>query len=514
MAIDTPHKDFSLTEPDREITRHLRGGTPAMRVAGTIYLPQEPKETERAYKNRVARSYLTNFYLKTSKTFNGKIFRQAPELLDETPESIESIKDDLDNQGNELTVFMSDALDHGIDDGIVHFLIDSPPAPEPIINEEGEEVPRTRGMDMREGRRPYVSIVRASQLIGWQSEVINGKRVLKQIRIKETAFMPDPEDEFNEIEVERICLIEPFLHELWELQTDDNGKEDWVLIETTVTEFPAIPLVTLYTNQVKYMVGKPLFSDLSYLNVDHWQQSSDQQNITHAVRTPILFGTNLVDDGETPEIEIGPNSLVHGRAGAELKYVEHTGKAVEVGMKAIEHLEDRIVAMGSEIVLNKRTGQQQTATAKAIDQAEEDSEMTTISTAIENAASEIFTWLDFAFGNDTVLVSDEEFPAGGINMNKDFSLGMMDLDAVKELQAMRIAGDLSQDSLWAELKRYGVLSEDFDEEAEKDLLETEESDRMDKAVDQEQRMFEAVNPDGEEDEDEDDEDSDSDGDDT
>ena len=47
-------------------------------------------------------------------------------------------------------------------------------------------------------------------------------------------------------------------------------------------------------------------------------------------RVPILFGRNLKvgEDG----IEIGPNRLILGEGdGADLKYVEHGGAAIEAG---------------------------------------------------------------------------------------------------------------------------------------------------------------------------------------
>jgi len=495
MAVNTPSADYGLTESEREITRHLRGGTRAMRAAGTTYLPTEPRETDAAYQARLMRSYLTNFYLKTSKTFNGKIFRSAPEMLEETPQEILDIKDDIDNCGNELTVFLSTALDHAIDDGVVHFFVDAPPAPaRDVLATAPDASPdlafRSKAADLADNRRPYVRIITAEQLIGWKSEVIEGTRELTQIRIAETVMQTDPEDTFNEIEVEQIRVVEPMLQSVYQLQTNpETNKQEWVIVEVVPTDFENIPLVTLYTNELKYMVGKPQFCDMAYLNVAHWQETSDQNNIVHTIRVPILFGVNLADPGEMAAIDIGPNSLVLGRAGSDLKYVEHTGKAAEVGANSIDKLEQRLVLMGSEIMMDKRSGNV-TATARALDQAEEDSEMTTVSTAIENAVSGIFYWLAFGFG---LPVDDtEEFPAGGINMNKDFSLGMMDVEAVKELITMRTAGDLSQATLWSELKRYGILSEDFDEEAEKALLEDESAADMANAVTQEAAMFAAT----------------------
>jgi hypothetical protein len=81
-----------------------------------------------------------------------------------------------------------------------------------------------------------------------------------------------------------------------------------------------------------------------------------------------------------------------------------------------------------------------------------------------------------AFGIGTPETS--ELDGIGVNMNKDFNLGMWDVSAIKDLLAMRVSGDLSQSTLWFEMKRIGILSEDFDEEAEEALLELEKEANM------------------------------------
>jgi len=191
---------------------------------------------------------------------------------------------------------------------------------------------------------------------------------------------------------------------------------------------------------------------------------------------PILFGQGLSQAGEEVVINVGPNSLVQGDAGSDLKFVEHTGAAAETGFNAIERLEQNITRMGAEIIMNKRTGTP-TATQRALDQAETDSEMAAVSTNVEDAWREVFRFLMSAFGEDR---GSDDMDGIGINMNKDFSLGLHDVSAIKDFIAMRTNGDLSQQTLWFELKRIGILSEDFDEEAEEALLELEKEANMER----------------------------------
>lgn len=489
MPVNTPVNDYHKSEEERLLTRHLRGGSDKMRKAGKKYLPQEPLESETAYINRLKRSYLVNFYRKTVDKFVGKITRQDPGLLDETPTEIEDLYEDIDNNGNDLPTVIRESLTHAVDDGIVFYFIDSPRDPT-RETQDGEEQPqrtfRSRGSDIRNGIRPYVRTIRADDLIGWKFEKINGNKVLTQIRIRETVTKVDPEDEWNEIEVEQIRVVEPFLHVIYEFQKDENGKEDWVIVETIQTDFETIPLVALYTSKIKYMVGEPLFLDLASLNLEHWQSYSDQNNITHVIRVPILFASGF-DENENPiTLDVGPNSLIQGPPASDMKYVEHTGKAADVGFKQLERLEDAIVRMGAEIVLNKRTGANQTATARAIDKSEADNEMTLISTAVENAWNEVFQFLAEAFG----LEADSDV-VGGINMNKDFKAGLIEAQDIAQLIALRTSGNISRDTLWIELKRHDVLSEDFDPEAEALLLDKEEEESMERQAESVRIMEEA-----------------------
>ena len=137
MAVDTPSNDHQLFASERRITATLRGGTRAMRLAGKQYLPQEPKESPVAYGNRVKRSVLTNFYRKTTDKFSGKVTKKDPALLDDTPDLISDLEDNIDNQGNSIAQVTEQALTYAIDDGVTFFFIDSPPMPATAAEADG-----------------------------------------------------------------------------------------------------------------------------------------------------------------------------------------------------------------------------------------------------------------------------------------------------------------------------------------------------------------------------------------
>ena len=214
------------------------------------------------------------------------------------------------------------------------------------------------------------------------------------------------------------------------------------------------------------MTGKPALLDLADLNVAHWQSSSDQRNILHVARVPILFAAGL-DEDASQTLEIGPNRIIYGPQGATLAFVEHTGNAIAAGRQDLEDLKQDMSTMGTELLV-KRTGGV-TATEKAIDSAAGDSALASIARALNNALS---TMLDYMGEWD-----GGREDCGSLATNTDFRVAMdaADLDT---LMKARQAGDLSRETFWIELSRRNILNGDFDPEDEADKIDNEAEDAL------------------------------------
>jgi len=68
-----------------------------------------------------------------------------------------------------------------------------------------------------------------------------------------------------------------------------NTNNEWVLIDNGPMTLGKIPLVTHYTFRIGDFIARPPFEDLSWLNIEHWQSSSDQRNALRYGRSAILF---------------------------------------------------------------------------------------------------------------------------------------------------------------------------------------------------------------------------------
>lgn len=467
MSVDPvaiPIEEYEIMSIHWHLTASLRGGTPAMREAGRLYLPQEPAEGETAYVNRLKRSVLTNMYVKVANKLVGKPLKKPIVLEESVPAEIVALMDDVDSLGTSLDVFIRQVFDAAVDDGLTHILVDMPNVGE--IPGEMPDGSLSKRNEEELGIRPFWRHIKAADIIGWKWVMEKGAKVLTQIRILETAKVP-AEDEFSQEHRNRIRVIEPTMWRLYEEEVNPRKKQenrDWLLIDEGDNTLGRIPLVTFYTNQKGFMVAQPLMMDIGHLNVTHWQSDSDQRNLLHIARVPILFATGFGDEDDQVELHIGANTITRAPTGADLKYVEHTGKGLEAGTTDLKELEERIQFLGMQFLIKRKSGDE-TATGRSIDKNESDSDLGIITQELENAIEQLLDitaeWL--ALGKD----------GGEVSIFRDFEIAFADAEDIKILLDARKSGELSQLTFFKELKRRGLLGDDFDAQTEIDLLDIE-----------------------------------------
>lgn len=431
------------------LPRTLMGGTRAMRAAGETYLPKEPKESKDAYGNRLARSTLFNAFKRTVKGIVGKVFARDPVLSEGTPESIKDWSEDIDMMGRNLATFASDVFENGVEVGLSHILVDMP------SGDPGKTVAEEKARN----RRPYFVHIKAEDLISWKTATINGKEVLTQIRFRENVTVDD--GEYGEKAEERVRVLWRDRYEIWKKVENKSSKDtSWELLENGTVSLGEIPLATFYAARTGFMLAEPPLEDLAFLNVAHWQSASDQRHILHVARVPLLFGRALTLVDENGEkLEIGPNRMITSEdPQGDLKYVEHGGAAISAGRQDLLDIEDRMRVMGLEIFLPK----QQTAAEKKIDSDDANSQAKAMALALQDA-------LELAFSFMAKWVNKTE--SGSVVVNTDF-LAMFGQNAqeVGTLLNARMAGEISRETFWAEMKRRGFLMDDFDAVAEEERL--------------------------------------------
>lgn len=429
----------------------LMGGTYAMRGEGRLYLPQEPGESDPAYTNRLNRTFLFNGFKRAVSTLVGKPFSKAVKLSEDTNEQINEWADNIDNAGRSLTTFSADVLENAMECGLSHILVDFPSLDPEFTLADARAV----------GARPYFVHVKAQDVIGWRSEMIAGVETLSQVRIKEVRSVED--GEFGETDETYIRVIYPDRSQVW--QSDDDGNYAQVG-EDVPNTLGFIPLITIYTGREGFMVATSPIDDLAWLNLAHWQSSSDQRHVLHVARVPILFGKMLDRAEDGGQVVVGPNKLIEADdPAADLKYVEHGGNAITAGENDLQALEDRMSVMGFDLLVQAPGGQ--TATEKAIDTAQADSALQAIVRNMENSLNKALEIM-----GQWVGITE----TGKVDINQDFGLSHNDGVSIDALLKARLAGELSRETFLFEIKRRGVLSDSLDIEDEQERIDQDAPD--------------------------------------
>lgn len=473
----------------------LLGGTETMRNAGKEYLIQHTGEVEDRYRERLVQATLWNQLEITLGGWIGRPFRDPLKLNDDVPKEITKLSDDIDQLGTNMDTFARSWFLSGVSKAFCHVLIEQPQVQE---REDGE--PLSKADINRQGIRPYWCLIEADEVIFARIKVVDGQEVYTHVRIHECTMEEDPEDEFDEVLVERIRVYDRVGDTVTvtvyrrDPKKDTESKEGWPMEGQPIDlGIDVIPMITFYANRQGFLLGKSPLQDLAELNRRHWNSQSDQDNILTVSRFPILAasgvasidgGDSLSGDpqpgsdfsGRTKGTVIGPyNVLVSEEVGSKYYYVEHKGTAIKSGQESLELLEAKMAAYGSEFL--KKSPDRQTATARAMDSQESVSPLQAITLnfidAMQSALALTAKWMNLSSDEGKV---DEKFHGGTVTIVTDFGpeeATMVDQKLLHEMQKARV---ISGKTMRKEAKRRGVLADDFDEAENKKELQEEALD--------------------------------------
>lgn len=435
--------------------RDLRGGVEAMRAAGEAYLPKEENEEQHDYDDRLKRSWLFPALDQAISDAADTVFRKEVSPGDDVPEQLIILEPNITNEGRNLNNFAFDVFEDGLEAGVSFILVDMPAR-------EGE---LTRQDQQALNIRPYWSLVRAEDVLGWKTSTVNNNTVLSQIRILETAFEDDTSNEFEQTEVAQVRVItrdmETGVVSVALYRKDDKGK-DWVLFSEVFTGLDVITVVPFYTERSGFFTADPPFENLADLNIAHWQSASDQRNILHNVRVPKLFMKGMDAD----ELGNSPNTAIIATSPeADAKWLEHGGKAIDSGRQDLLDLEDRMHQVGLQIITRP------VANTSATDS---DNSRQKETTALGQWANNLKEALEQAlqFSADYLNIED----GGSIEVNKDFRSATSSSAELQFLLNAVNTGQISQKTFLKESIRRGLLMDDMEVDKEIERIADASSD--------------------------------------
>ncbi|AYZ15685.1 MULTISPECIES: DUF4055 domain-containing protein [Klebsiella] len=423
--ISTPNLDYNDMVEAWDINDALMGGTLEMRRQNKTYLPRWPKEDKEAYEQRLAVATLLPAYEEAIKQNIGRVFAEPTRLSEETPEKIVELAENIDMEGDRLDVWAQQFFSLAFQYGLAHALVD--------YTRTDPEAVKTRADEQAAGGRPYVTMLNPRQVIGWKSDVRGGKVILTDLRVKEVIVVDG--NDYGQTKVEQIRHIMPRKVEIYRRNKGDNGESQWQLHDQWNTSRDDIPLVTLYTKRTGFMRGSPPLLNLALLNIKHWQSQSEQDNILHVARVPLLSAFGLA---EGQELTIGSSvaTLFSDRSKQGLEYTEHTGSAIGSGKTSLDDLENQMRQAGAKLLRVENTS------TKSVDQTheehmQENSPLYTMASSLEDALDNILQimaeWLGESEGGNV-----------DVRTELDVSAQTFDSAAATAVQSLRQGGDIRQ----------------------------------------------------------------------
>ena len=426
--VGDPNSAWYAQEPHWILIEDLLQGTYGMRRKHRRYLPQEPRELDESYDNRLARSVCPPYYQRLERMLAGMLTRK-PVKLQDVSDAIREMLFNVDLQGNDLNVWTYETARKLVRYGHIGCLVDAP----------------------SDGGRPYWCTYTPRQILGYRTEQQDGQQRLIQLRLQETVLEVDPDSKYGEKQIDQVRVLTPGEYQIHQRQ--DNG--DYKIVDEGATSLAEIPFSVAYSNRVGFMESRPPLEDIAELNLKSYQVQSDLDNQLHISAVPMLAFFGFPTSAE--EVSAGPGEALAFPADGRAEYIEPQGRSFDYQFKRLEQIALQINELGLSAVLGQKLSAE-TATAKMIDRSQGDSTMMVIAQNVQDM-------IDNSLKYHAEFMGQQE-AAGSCTVNRDFIGARLDPADVNALLQLYTAGTITKDTLLQQLADGEVLGDDFDVQEE------------------------------------------------
>ena len=428
--VGDPNSAWYAQEPHWVLIEDLLGGTYGIRRKHRRYLPQEPRELDESYDNRLARSVVPPYYQRLERMLAGMLTRK-PVKLQDVSDAIREMLFNVDLQGNDLNVWTYETARKLVRYGHIGCLVDAP----------------------SDGGRPYWCTYTPRQILGYRTEQQDGQQRLIQLRLQETVLEVDPDSKYGEKQIDQVRVLTPGEYQIHQRQ--DNGNYE--VTDEGTTSLAEIPFSVAYCNRVGYMESRPPLEDIAELNLKSYQVQSDLDNQLHISAVPMLALFNFPSSAE--EVSAGPGEALAFPADGRAEYIEPQGRSFDFQFKRLEQIALQINELGLSAVLGQKLSAE-TAAAKMIDRSQGDSTMMVIAQNVQDM-------IDNSLKFHAEFMGQQE-AAGSCTVNRDFIGARLDPADINALLQLYTAGTITKDTLLQQLADGEVLGDDFDVQQEVD----------------------------------------------
>ncbi len=449
QEIDKPATDCAAMLPYWKQVEAIIDGIKTVKLGKIEYLPKFPKEEQEDYDFRLSSATMTNVYRDIVESLSSKPFSQEVKVEKGDSDAIKKLVEDINGRGDHLHVFLGETFFRGINSALHWILVDFPT----VELVEGAP-PRSVEDETKLGLRPYWVQVRAMDVLDVKTQNLTGSEELSYVRVWEAA---DRVRVFDK----RTGTTE------FRIYTKDTNTGKWFLNKSGVVTINVIPMVPFQTGRRKGTTWQmyPPMRDAADLQIESYQAESGLK-YARTLTAYSMLGANGVEPDRNPDqtikpVRMGPNQVLYappngdGTAGewvrlvadaAGIKILMDDVKARheqmrEIGRQPLTAQSGNVTRISAAFAASKSNSAVQSWTFGLKDAAEQALKITNLWLGQTSDVVEVFIFTDFKVESD-----NNEVP--GI------------------LTTMRAARDLSQVTYWSEMQAQGVLSANFDPEAE------------------------------------------------
>lgn len=465
MANDVTFTRAEYTEalPAWTLVSDVCAGERAIKARKTTYLPQpNPSDTSAENATRYTQ-YLARavFYNATGRTLRGLVgaaFRKVPVLS--VQGSLDYIADDIDGAGVSVYQQSQGVLARVLQKGRHALLVDYPQVAAPASR-----------ADMASGRvRSTIVSIDAEQVINWRTEKRGAAHLLTLVVIAETREVVSADGFGSDTEMQyRVLRLgeQGYTQEIWRAAGKgwELAEGPFVITDGAGRPWDVIPFAFVGAeNNDAHVDASPLY-DLATLNVAHYRNSADYEDSVYLVGQPQYAISGLSEEWrdwmQAQGIYIGARAPLLLPEGGGLTIAQAAPNSL--AKEAMDQKEQQMAALGARLL--QPGSAVKTATEAQGDQEAEHSVLSLAVSNVSEAYSLALDWMARFMGA----------PDGEIEyaINQEFTKLVLDPAMLTALIAAWQSGQIPEADLWQQLRKYGVIAEDKDDETIRAEIETQ-----------------------------------------
>ena len=445
IDIEFPHPEYAIRLPEWNTCYDCYVGEGAIKNKTTVYLPKLERHDDTIDGKARYADYLhrATFFGVVSTVITGRVGQVMRIPLQGNFTSVmEDWTETIMRDKSNLTELTKRVLTEVLTTGRVGLLLDRP----------------------EDGGDPYVALYRAQDIVNWdtvedrlvrvvikENTIVQKEQTGKTIQVIEPRYRELRLNEFGLYEVAIYTLIKGQYVQTELLEPANSGQR-----------IDMIPFQFINSDSISVDTSKPPLLDLAALNISHYRNSADYEQLLHRVGVAAtFFSAGITEDEANDPANLSVGADVRwfsSNPNAKFGILEFSGNSATAMERAMLEKTQMMATIGGQLVQRHRK-QVETAETARLRSASENSVLDTIVSTVEIGLNQLLElsaiWLNQAGDIDLTL-------------NRDYLDDRWSPEELKAVNEADVMGLISKQTAFQMRQKMEVYPENwtFDEESQ------------------------------------------------